>query len=205
METFCICICFVATWWQIWNCNMIYLYKYAWAKGIWVDGRIWEQYFWCIVWGWVLGVYGTCRLVLLLSKATGRTQGHCPAGPKGPYFTPIHFTSLHWVMQYSMQCIACFIGCCIGVCFTGIFGIMTVFNLRYDLPTSHRNVLEMVFRVIQITSNEADFPKSNHIIFPLHVDAHSIQSVINQMEIWVYAWLCSWWWWWQWWECWCWW
>ena len=44
--------------------------------------------------GWVLGVYGTCRLVLLLSKATGRTQGHCPAGPKGPDFTVL-YSSLH--------------------------------------------------------------------------------------------------------------
>ena len=31
--------------------------------------------------GWVLEVYGTCRLVLLLGKATGRTQGQlCPVG-----------------------------------------------------------------------------------------------------------------------------
>ena len=44
--------------------------------------------------GGVLGVYGTCRLVLLLSKATGRTQGRCPAGPKGPDFTVIQFATL---------------------------------------------------------------------------------------------------------------
>ena len=105
----------------------------------------------------VLGVYGTCRLVLLLSKATGTSQGHCPAGPKGLYCNTFHYI-VEFTMQYSIQCIACSIECCIALCLTGTFGIMTVFNLVFDLPTSHRNVLEMVFRVIQIANQ--DFPKN---------------------------------------------
>ena len=44
---------------------------------------------------------------------------------------------------------------------------MAVFNLVFDLPTSHRNVLDMVFRVIQIRSHEADFLERVSVIFQM--------------------------------------
>ena len=78
---------------DIYACNVCMCWRYL---GGWKDRR---AIFWRYCMGWVLGVYGTCRLVLLLSKATGRTQGHCPAGPKGPDFTVL-YSSLHcWAMQ----------------------------------------------------------------------------------------------------------
>ena len=49
--------------------------------------------------GWVLEVYGTCRLVLLLGKATGRSSAL--SGPKRRYFAAI----LSNTLQYpSIQC-----------------------------------------------------------------------------------------------------
>ena len=136
-------ICGIATW---------YLkVLYAWAEGIWVDGRIREQYFGGIVWVGYWGYMGHADWFYCSARRPVELRGTAPPGPKD-----------QTLLQYSVasvlnSAIAPF-ECCIGFCLTWTSGIMTVFNLGYDLPTSHRNVLEMVFRVIQITSHEADFP-----------------------------------------------
>ena len=51
--------------------------------------------------GWVLEVYGTCRLVLLLGKATGRSSSAL-SGPKRRYFAAAILSN---TLQYpSIQC-----------------------------------------------------------------------------------------------------
>ena len=50
--------------------------------------------------GWVLEVYGTCRLVLLLGKATGRSSSAL-SGPKRRYFAAILSNTLQYLSSQS--------------------------------------------------------------------------------------------------------
>ena len=91
---------------------MIYMpVMYACAEGIWVDGRIGEQYFGGIVWVGYWGYMGHADWFYCSARRPVELRGTAPPGPKD-----------QTLLQYSVatvlnSAIAPF-ECCIGFCLT---------------------------------------------------------------------------------------